>query len=245
MGSHHYPPLPATNPSIVFTLFSLEGILLLISIFSIDCLAIPKKSGGLHRQSKAGHLSEQPLAPMGSQNQHQPEPIDRASYDMSADALPSGFSSGENDPSKQNVFFTDAAAPLPKANSGQQVGATFENIAPSYIGPNYMVNGVGHGGGGSVSRNSHDDGTMTGGELLSGLGFPGSQGNPLNNYYQSLLSAAGQLHGNNVQSAEKPSEDTINDVFNNAFKKYNVKKYLLQKIFGKSISCHPLYTLQF
>lgn len=115
--------------------------------------------------------------------------------------------------------------------------ATFENIAPNYIGPNYLMSS-----GGPVNRNSHEDGsTLSGGDSLSGLTFPlgNSQqqqqqgGNPLSSYYQNLFAnAAAHLPGN--KGSNKPSEDSINDVFNNAFKKYNVKKYLLQKILGKS-----------
>lgn len=115
-------------------------------------------------------------------------------------------------------------------------GATFENIAPNYIGPNYLMSS-----GGPVNRNSHEDGsTLSGGDSLSGLTFPlgNSQqqqqqqgGNPLSSYYQNLFAnAAAHLPGN--KGSNKPSEDSINDVFNNAFKKYNVKKYLLQKILG-------------
>ena len=149
------------------------------------------------------------------------EPIQRSSYELN------GELTANSDLSKQNVFYTDPA--LSKSNTNAQMGATFENIPPNYIGPNYMING----GGNVAHRNSQDEGAMSNGEMGPAMGFLGlqqgnMQPNSLHSYFQNQLNL-----GNKPQSPGKPSEDTMNDAFNNAFKKYNEKKYLLSKMFGK------------
>lgn len=196
---------------------------------------------------------EQPsFASTREQSEHQPFSVSirRSSFDAPvSDESVSSTILGESDHHQQkshsNVFFGNAALPkqaksmLAPLQLGGGGSATFENIAPNYIGPNYLMSS------GSVNRNSHDDGSASE-TPISGFTFPLSSshqqqqqqnGNPLSSYYQNLFaSAAGHLNGNKGQQSGKPSEDSINDVFNNAFKKYNVKKYLLQKILGKSFS---------
>lgn len=133
-----------------------------------------------------------------------------------------GSEPGEKDPPKPNVFFSEP--PMGNMNSMSMPMTThFENMQPNYIGPNYLVN---HG---LINRNLQDDSMMSQGTNSMLSYGPGGNNLPgILPYYQGLFA---NLPGNKPSSS-KP-DDTINDMFKSAYKKYDVKKYLMQKLFGE------------
>lgn len=166
----------------------------------------------------------------------QAEPLKRASFEANIGNEPTGESvggDGGGDLAKSNVFFGDQNMGKTIQNSAAPMAPTFENVAPNYIGPNYMMNGNGNNN--LVNRNSLQEESPE--RHAPSMAFPGAaslqanlQSNP---YLQSLFGGGPQTLG---QTNKPPKEDSINDVFMNTFKRYNVKKYLLSKIFGKHIN---------
>ena len=219
-----------------FTLIIIKSL----NIISIDCASFhhPKSTNHVNnnRQSKASNIYTEE-----DQNQSSIQPTDWLKrtelFEINSERKANNNNNNNNnnvnnnDRTNSNVFFNEPTTIVHKhTNNGVplSLGTTFENVPANYIGPNYMINNI-------AERNLQDD-SITSSAAVAFVDSSNEnqqqqqqhqqQTNP--SFYQSFL-------GNSLfQSNTKPQkEDTINDVFVNAFKKYNVKKYLMQKIFGR------------